>query len=662
MSRLCQTLLSLALATALSACNSSSTSSTTAGKPSTTAGGASGGQWSDYNRDADYPTVYSGEEEGIHLRDGVRLSAKVTLPADADGNPEPGASYPCILTQTGYNKSAGGVPAVNNYLVQRGYAHFSVDVRGTGLSGGVWQAFGEQEQQDYREVMDWVASHPRCNGNIGTWGASFMGITQLLTAAQQHPAHKAVFAIVPMGDAYRDIVFSGGQVNVGFIPLWMGLVTGLGAIPTQDAASAEGFEQYLTVSTEHVLNAVTQFQLPLIADALIGQNGINYDGPFWRTRSPLEVADNIRVPSFIVGGLNDIFQRGEPLLYETIKDHALAKLLIGPWQHIAGSMGQGLPRDGVPSLDDIALRWFDRYLRGEANGAEQLPAVTQYYYGEERYVTAPDWPHPQLRAQALYLHGDRSLSPLPPQAGESSQYLLQQPLNGICSASTAQWTAGAIGLLPLPSCFTDSNLAESLEVTYTSAPMPRDMVINGPIQANIWVATTALDASLVVRVSDVSPLIDDPSAAPLTDALAAGPSRELSNGILTASMRAVDSGKSRYIGAQMIQPWHPFTEEGKLPVAMNEPMLLNVEVFPTSAVIKAGHRLRISVGASDFPHGLPPLTELLNQPAGVLTVFNDAEHPSSVVLPLVPQLQLPAASADSGATQNSDNPLAQWLP
>ena len=129
------------------------------------------------------------------------------------------------------------------------------------------------------------------------------------------------------------------------------------------------------------------------------------------------------------------------------------------------------------------------------------------------------------------------------------------------------------------------------------------------------------DIVLNVRVTDVAP---------------DGSSRELSNGILTASLRRVDPARSRYLDGQMIQPWHPFTEDSREDVGMSTPVLLPIEVFPSSFVIKQGHKLRVTVGASDFPHGLPPLADLADQLVGLLTVYSDAEHPSSVVLPVVP--------------------------
>lgn len=608
--------LSLAFATVISLLAACGGAGNDSSDHSTGIGNETGAKqaWFHYQRAEEAPATVSQTGLKITLRDGVQLSASVALPADADGKALPGA-FPVILTQTGYNKSIPAIPASNAFLVRHGYAHLSVDVRGTGLSGGTWEAFGENEQGDYLEVIDWAAKQNWSNGQVGTWGASFMAITQLFTAAHQHPAHKAVFAIVPMGDAYRDIVFSGGQVNIGFIPLWMGLVTGLGLLPV------EPDPQLPLVLAEHLLGALTQFQVPVIAQAAVGLGGQNYDSEFWRIRSPLEYTDRIRVPTFVVGGLNDIFQRGEPLLYEALKGHTTSKLLIGPWQHLGGSMGEGLPRDNVPDLDSIALMWFDRYLKGMGNQAESVPNVTQYLWGEERYSTAADWPHPQARPERWYLRGDQSLSRVAPAADEASRVALQQPVNGLCSTSTSQWTAGLLGATQLP-CFTDNRLNEALlELSYTSEPLAEDYYFNGPIQADLWVSSTGTDAGVLVRVTEVT---------------ADGVSHERSNGILTASFRAVDEARSRKLGGQMIQPWHAYTEASRQPLVAGEPTLLPVEIFPTAVVIKKGNRLRITVSGSDFPHGLPPVTDLVDQALGLITFYSDAAHPSSVLLPAVP--------------------------
>ena len=104
-----------------------------------------------------------------------------------------------------------------------------------------------------------------------------------------------------------------------------------------------------------------------------------YDTEFWRIRSPLEKIDRITAPTFVVGGLNDIFQRGEPLIYEGLKDHTDAKLPIGPWSTCRAPPLRAAA-DGA-GIGNIRLAWFDHYLKGIDTGANQLPPVTQYYTG-----------------------------------------------------------------------------------------------------------------------------------------------------------------------------------------------------------------------------------------------------------------------------------------
>ena len=171
------------------------------------------------------------------MSDGVKLRGDLTLPANADGTPI-GAKVPVIVTITAYNKTviaggfggtlAGADPA---YLVKRGYAQLTVDARGTGSSEGQWNAFDKREDQDGAEVMTWAHKQPWSNGNTAMTGASYMGIAQIFAAAGRPAGLKAIFPQVPAADVYRDVVASGGQIDSGFMPLWLGLVTATSLIP-----------------------------------------------------------------------------------------------------------------------------------------------------------------------------------------------------------------------------------------------------------------------------------------------------------------------------------------------------------------------------------------------------------------------------------------------
>ncbi len=567
--------------------------------PTATAEAACGTAFPRYDR---APVAGAGtllQDVPIAMSDGAVLRADVTLPAGLRG------PFPLALTITGYGKSTGITQLAgssSSSLLRHGYATMTLDDRGTGTSSGMWESWGERTIADYREVLDWIVDQPWSDGRVGLTGTSYMGITSLLAAALDHPAVKAVFAVVPMADSYRDIAGPGGQGNVAFIPFWLALVTVLGMT---SGAPPE-------VLMDHVIGT-SQFQVPMLAEEVVGGTPA-YDGPFWRQRSPIDVADRIDVPTFIVGGLDDLFQRGEPMLYEALADHTEARLLLGPWTHT--TTGQGLPAGGVPSTDQLLLQWFDQHVMGLDAQAACIPQVTQYVRGHERYESSPTWPVPGLAADRWYLHGTGGLArALPPADGPDRSYL-SVPITGACTRSASQWL---IGLVPEP-CPSDNRLDETLSLTYTSDPFGSEMVINGPIEADLWVTSDKPDAVVSVAVSDVAP---------------DGTSRGLSNGLLIASHRAVDASRSRMLDGQSIQPWHPFTKAASTAVVPGAPMLLPVEIFPTSAAIGKGHRLRITVAPFDVPHASPPLPSGLDSFLGTVTVLSDAAHPSSVVFPVV---------------------------
>lgn len=509
--------------------------------------------WEPYDRAAQYAVVKEADVP-IPMRDGTVLKADVYRPK------APGR-FPVLLTQTPYRKDVVGG---HLYFVERGYVHVVVDVRGTGKSQGTWEAFGEAEQRDGYELVEWAARQPWSDGNIGGWGASYAAANQLLTAAQQPPHLRAIFPIAPMADGYRDIAMTGGAADLSFIPLWLGLMLG-------DSSGGPA-------------------PMPVVAwtRVLLGED-VAYDGPFWRLRSPIEVADRIRVPVFIVGGLHDLFQRGEPLLYERLKTRVPAKLLMGNWTH--SNLGAGLPADGVPPLDRIALRWFDQYVKEMDAGADRMPSVTQYVLGRGRFEVQPDWPHPDLAVRRFYLRSGRGLDVRPPAKPEPGDRVFLSGFSG---------TAGA-------------------EAVYTTPALDRNLFVSGPIAAHLWVSTTGRDAVLRVKVEDVSP---------------DGRVEELTAGRLVLSLRAVDPAKSRIVHGEMIQPWHPFTKESRLPVESGVPVPVDVEIFPTNGVIRAGHALRISISASPVPRlALPDAVASLG---ATVDILHDPIHPSFVRLPVLP--------------------------
>jgi uncharacterized protein len=439
----------------------------------------------------------------ITMSDGVTLAADVYRPADRQGNPVPGR-FPVVLTQTPYNKSFGPLAFRSDYLIRRGYVQVIVDVRGTGGSGGTWDSFGPREQLDGKELVEWAASsaRPWSDGRVALHGLSYGAINQLFTAAQHPKGLKAAFPVVPMADSYRDVVASGGEIDASFIPSWLGLVTAAGLAPPTYSATDPSMAAQTYAS--HTRGAVT-FQAANIVNAMRGGT-LAYDGPFYRQRSPIEIISRVRVPTFVVGGWFDLFQRGEPLLYQGLRANGVpTRLLVGPWYHITA--GQGLPADGVPSLDVLELHWFDHYVLGRPDpDLARLAPVTYADLGTGRYRTASQWPPAGVRYTERYLSGPaspgRSGSVVSkPAAHQRPDTMVWEPFSGVCTRSTVQWTAGAGASSP---CETHNEANDLTGPTY-DLRVTRPLRLAGPISVGLSLSTNGRDCMITVRVEDVAP-------------------------------------------------------------------------------------------------------------------------------------------------------------
>jgi putative CocE/NonD family hydrolase len=623
--------------------------------------------WSAYSRDADYPKIVTLPLQFITMKNGQKLAVLVSVPADASGNAVAG-SFPVILTQTAYRIDLGQllgsfattgntllVGGKDEFMIRRGYVSVAVDILGSGMSDGEEGLLGAEEQAAYNEAVNWAATQPWSNGKVGVAGTSYLGITSLLTAGQQNPAVKAAFTVVPMGDAYRGTVGVGGMLNAEFISLWLPLTQSLSVANDIAVSLNPDYADQINNATAQHVAAIDDWYLPTVDNSLAGKVGYaTDDGDFWSVRSPIETANKIKVPTFIIGGTNDIFQRDEPLLYEQLKNNVNTKLVVVPGAHLqsvlaAQSGADSSSSNGAPGAESLMLQWFDQYLKGQATGAASLPNVTQYVegyglLGVKRYARATDWPHPQMSPKRMYLHGNGSLTTSLPSIFEAKKTVSEPDAAVVtygknssgkavtakvaindgsdCSSSYVQWSLGIGGIFP-KLCFTNSSTVENTQkaAIYETGWMTSDMYINGPIQADVWIQTTKSEAAIAVRVDDVDIW---------------GIATPISTGLLSAAYRAVDTSRSRYVNGVMIQPWHAFTQASRLSVVPGKPMLLPVEIFPNAALIRKGHKLRIAISASNQAQGVWPLPQQELANGNVTTILNSPSYPSSVVLPVVP--------------------------
>jgi putative CocE/NonD family hydrolase len=557
----------------------------------------------------------------IPMSDGVTLRANVIRPAD-------GVRTPTALTVTGYNKDAanptgsncnnsGALVGVNQALLKAGYTVMIVDDRGTGASQGRWDSWGQRTQDDYPEVLDWIQAQPWSNGKVATTGTSYMGITSLLVAeadaarvkAGKPRAVRTVWADVPMADAYRDVTFHGGSTDSGFIPLWLGLVNVLSDVPPSTWSTEPG--DAASTYPEHVTGSGL-FAGGKIAEATLGGDA-RYDGPFYRLRSPVERIKSLKIPVAWTGGWWDLFQRGEPLLYEKMTHSKQRKFWMIPMYHGAptASIWEG---QKIGTLDEVRVRWFDRWVKKTKNGADKLPPVNLYTMGTNKWEHPATWPVPGTSYTRYYLGDDHGLGTGVPGKGAADEAPLL-PVSSPCSRMTAQWTAGEASF-----CDTDNSSWEATSLTYTTKPLERDTQITGLITADLWAELTSTDATLVAVLSDVD----------------GSKSTQVTSGFLLASQRANDLTRSkRTKKGTILRPWHPFTKESQRPVAPNEAERYLIEIYPTSQVFKKGHSIRLTIGTANTPATSTPVPDLVNEAGGQIRLLRGPKYRSNVLLPLL---------------------------
>lgn len=610
-------------------------------------------QWTDTHDGAPiHPSVAIEWDVPITMSDGVQLRANVYRPADAAGSPIADPT-PTIVNLTPYTKmisalvaavydqpaiSDGLVDYVNDInlsgtpvsgigelvgvlggggmrnfsvdydLIRAGYTQVVVDVRGTGFSQGAWQVFGEREQQDTVEVIDWAARQPWSNGRIGMSGVSYSAINQLQAAAHQPPALQAIVPVEGGRDIVRDIVAPGGGFAVGFVPIWLALVNGTKWLPNMQSILQGTFDWTWLADRQAspltfadlLLEALTAPDLQSMPPSL---NDFLTDGSPIR-RSMLTDTSRINTPMLAYGGWRDIFHDAMVQTYaSSTLEPGRKQLVVGDSYHL--NFGADTGRPGSPPRLDVWQRaWFDHWLKDIDNGVEQYGPVTLQQKGTGDWITASSYPRPGMSHQRLYLDGtssgsaphavaDGSLLAGPP--AQPTRWTVAPNLNTLCSPDAAVSLAGVMAVID--ACGADSRIAEGAALTFTTPPLAETTEISGPIGVRLNTVHDTTDGLWVVTVNDVAP---------------DGTSAMLASGQMTSSLRAVDEARStRAPNGDYVRPVPYVTLDRLAPVIPGAPTTIDLGLSATDAVLAPGHRLRVDVWASDLPKSIM-LRPLLN--------------------------------------------------
>lgn len=527
----------------------------------------------------------------IPTRDGLQLSANLFLPAavGADG-------VPVILNTDPYRKDdwqAGWDLSLGTYLTERGYAYCRLDVRGTGSSQGVaMDEYTEAETFDGHDAVEWLAAQPWCSGAVGMWGLSYGGFTSLQVAATRPPHLRAIVAIQATDDRYTDDVhYVGGAMTVSELAQYAVSQVAQNALPPLPSAWGpgwlDGWRARLEATPVWLFEWARQQR----------------DGPYWRRGSLAPDYERIEAAVLQFGGWMDEYVDAALRIQARCVNAAGRRTIVGPWVH-------GLPdyASPAPNIDWLheAVRWFDRWLKDEANGADSEAALTWFH----RDPTPPErlpkrlngawratnaWPRSAPGVATLRLDGGVAPGLGRLVAGSAAvadgvDTFAHQPTAGVLGGSLC-WGAGH----PPNGLAADLRLEDGTGPTYTGEPLAEPLDILGVPVAVLHVTATQPVAHLVVRLADVAP---------------DGSVEQVSEGILNLTHR----------------------ESHAEPTPLEPGRAYEVRVAMRGAGYRfpPGHRIQLRVASSHWPVIWP------SPGAGELAILRGPATPSRLVLPLAP--------------------------
>ncbi|MFJ4658850.1 CocE/NonD family hydrolase [Nocardia sp. NPDC088792] len=595
-----------------------------------------------------------GEHKNVEIpmADGVVLRADVRYPTDASGAPAPGP-FPIVMTQTAYGKDSAGFlrllsydgvgPALQNalpsvidvakqitdaagygdYFVKRGYISVIVDIRGTGSSGGQWSILQPQEREDSKRVVQWAAGLPDSTGEIGLWGLSYLGMSELLTAGVMEPGSpiKALFPLMPGNNMFQDLLDHDGFLNIAFLSSI--LAVPVTALPQIDPILGlyQQPDKMLSVFVDHLISHFRDDGTwPSIINALMDGDKL-YNSPYWESRAIDNVVDKIAandIPTYLISGQYDLLQDGTPRTFAGLQNAYAGRshngpmpadapssgryqMLTGPWFHIQpGSQRNTNDVD----MHAIELAWFDRWLKNDHNGIDETGTPLHAIDVNGNVLESATYPMRETPAQRLYLAAGGQLSTGKPADATGSDRVDFTPVNAgtICNASFSRNFSGVFQLLtsligvddPCARFPANPSVPPLLvNPTYTTDAFTEPTVLGGPLGATLYAVSDKPASAFNVTVQDIAP---DGTVTALTD------------GQLAGNYRALDEDRTWRAPDGSVQgPFHPGSRESLLPVVPGAVTEYNIKVRPAFHVFAPGHRLQITIGTGDFPtHILNP--------------------------------------------------------
>ncbi len=606
----------------------------------------------------------------VPMRDGVLLATDIYLPTrKADGTPLSG-TWPVILERTPYGRqrvsrsersqaaptNAKSRAEVATMFAERGYAVIYQDVRGRFDSDGEYRKYLDDAADGY-DTCAWILEQPWCNGRIGTKGLSYAAHTQASLASAGAPGISAMFLDSGgFSNAYQGGIRQGGAFelkqatwayrNALVSPEIAGDKELLDAMRSVDLH--QWFREMPWRPGDSPVSLAPDYEAYLFEQWTNGAFGEYWKQPGIYAKGYWD--DWPDAPTVHMSSWFDPYPRTAAENYAGLhqRKQGPIRLILGPWTHgdrsrsWAGDVdfGPSATLDGNLATDywDLRIRWFDHWLRGIDNGVDREPAVQYFLMGGGtgrknesgrmdhggRWKQAADWPLPNAKETRFYLRADGSLDTSVPQSADSSLFYRYDPrdpvpsIGGTITSGAPIMVGGAFDQRERAEFFGSREPYKPLAaredvLVFQTPPLEMAVEITGPIIARLWISSTAVDTDFTMKLIDVYPPNDD---------YPEGFAMNLTDGIIRCRYR--DSWED----PQLMQP-------GKI-------YQVSIEAFPTSNFFAVGHRLRIDISSSNFPHF--DLNFNTGEAEGLATrsnvahnsVWMDRERPSHVMLPIVP--------------------------
>jgi uncharacterized protein len=586
------------------------------------------GQYSGYS-----PVLYNSTVRTsvyLTMRDGVKIAIDILRPA-RDGKAVE-EKLPVVWTHNRYRRAfkikdrlitVADSPDIRN-LIMHGYVAASADVRGSGASFGASKGiFTKEETQDAYEITEWLAGQPWSNGNVGMFGGSYLGITQLMAAGAKPPHLKAIFPVVALFDLY-EFGTQGGIPKDDFLRSWSDLTVRLDTEQPAAPVDADKDGSLLKRAIEQhrkenrpLISIMPGLNFRDSVDPVSGEA----PGLAWHPAARLADINASGVPVYIWGGWFDSFTRHAFLAFRNLTSPR--RLVVGAWSHSAKD--PEIIQEEYRLLAVEEYRWFDRWLKGIDNGIMGEPPVL--YQGmvapkKNIWKAAASWPPPEAKASSYFLAAGRSLTSaslndgklLPEAPKKAGQDVYPVDYSATTGTST-RWDNAVGGGFGYP----DLAPNDVKGLTYTTPALKTEVEVTGTPVVHVWLSSTAPDADLFAYLEEV----DDK-----------GVSQYVTEGALRASLRAVSEAPYDNLG----WPYHRAYAADSAPLKAGEPVELVFALEPTSNVFNAGNRIRLTLTCADKDNAATPKLD----PPPTVIVSRGPERMSFVSLPVVP---VPAAAS-----------------